>query len=154
MQAIYRLTKARYQNAAFSGEGSARGDGRFHRRGARVVYAADVPAGALLEIIAHTEAHSRLRHDYVLFEVRFDPDEHLLAVPPEALPSGWRVVPWPAETQEIGIFWYERQTSVVLEVPSALVPRQHNYLINVTHPQFEELQIRGPEPFEIDARLA
>jgi RES domain-containing protein len=154
MQRIYRLTKARYADTAFSGEGSMRYDGRWHRRGIRIVYASDAPASALLEVIAHTEAHSRLQHDYVLFEVRLDPDEHLLTVGSDMLPDDWRAVPWPTSTQEIGTFWHEEQASVVLDVPSAVVPRQRNVLVNVAHPRFNELQIQEPEPFEIDSRLA
>ena len=154
MQRIYRLTKARYADTAFSGEGSIRYDGRWHRRGIRIVYASDAPASALLEVIAHTEAHNRLQHDYVLFEVRLDPDEHLLTVGSDMLPDDWRAVPWPTSTQEIGTFWHEEQASVVLDVPSAVVPRQRNFLVNVAHPRFNELQIQEPEPFEIDSRLA
>lgn len=154
MQRIYRLTKARYADTAFSGEGSIRYDGRWHRRGIRIVYASDAPASALLEVIAHTEAHNRLQHDYVLFEVRLDPDEHLLTVGSDMLPDDWRAVPWPTSTQEIGTFWHEEQASVVLDVPSAVVPRQRNVLVNVAHPRFNELQIQEPEPFEIDSRRA
>ena len=129
-------------------------DGRWHRRGVRVAYASGTPAGALLEVIAHTEASSRLEHPYVLFEICFDADEHLLKAGPDVLPEDWRAVPWPVSTQEIGALWTEQQASVVLEVPSAVVPRQRNYLINVAHPRFEELEVHGPDPFEIDARLA
>ena len=154
MQRIYRLTKARYADTALSGEGSIRYDGRWHRRGIRIVYASDAPASALLEVIAHTEAHNRLQHDYVLFEVRLDPDEHLLTVGSDMLPDDWRAVPWPTSTQEIGMFWHEEQASVVLNVPSAVVPRQRNFLVNVAHPRFNELQIQEPEPFEIDSRRA
>ena len=154
MQRIYRLTKARYADTAFSGEGSIRYDGRWHRRGIRIVYASDAPASALLEVIAHTEAHNRLQHDYVLFEVRLDPDEHLLTVGSDMLPDDWRAVPWPTSTQEIGMFWHDEQASVVLNVPSAVVPRQRNVLVNVAHPRFNELQIQEPEPFEIDSRRA
>ena len=153
MQSTYRLTKAGYAESAFSGKGSARRDGRWHRHGVHLAYASDTPAGAILEVIAHTEASSRLEHDYVLFDVRFDPDEHLLTVEADVLPANWRAIPWPASTQEIGMFWYEEQASTVLEVPSAVVPRQYNYLINTQHPRFEELLVEGPAPFEIDARL-
>ena len=153
MQSIYRLTKARYADDAFSGDGSMRFDGRWHRRGVRIAYASDAPASALLEVIAHTEATSRLQHDYVLFEIRLDPDEHLLTVGPDLLPDDWRAVPWPASTQEIGTFWYDEQASVVFDVPSAVVPHQRNFVLNVVHSRFEELEINGPESFEIDPRL-
>lgn len=127
-------------------------DGRWHRQGIQIVYASDTPAGALLEVIVHTDATNRLKHDYVLFEIHVDPDD-ILTIGPNLLPDDWRADPWPASTQEIGTFWYRQQASVVLEVPSAVVPHQRNYLVNVAHPNFEELEIQGPDPFEIDPRL-
>jgi RES domain-containing protein len=116
------------------------------------VYSPDTPAGALLEVVVHTDASNRLKHDYVLFEVRVDPDD-ILTIGPNLLPNDWRADPWPASTQEIGTFWHRQHASVVLEVPSAVVPHQRNYLVNVVHPNFEELEIQGPDPFEIDSRL-
>ena len=75
MQRSYRLTKARYADTAFSGEGSMRYDGRWRRRGIHIVYASNPPVSTLLGVIAHTEAHSRPQHDHVLFKIRLDPDE-------------------------------------------------------------------------------
>ena len=151
---IYRLTKAKYQVSAFSGMGAVQHAGRWHRAGRPVVYASDTPAGALLEIIVHTEAAVLLGHRYVLFSVEIDRARHLLRLEPALWPSDWRAALWPASTQRIGAGWLEGQDSVVLEVPSAIVPHQSNYLINPEHPRFEELQIAGPDPFEIDPRLA
>lgn len=151
---IYRLTKARHQETAFTGYGALQSDGRWHQAGVPVVYASDTPAGALLEIIAHTEASSLLRHAYVLFTIRFQPDRHLLVLEPEAWPADWRAFPWRSASQHVGTRWMQDQDSVVLQVPSAIVPQQHNYLINPQHPRFEELQVEGPTPFEIDTRLA
>ena len=150
---IYRLTKAKYQETAFAGIGALRSAGRWHRAGTPVVYASDAPASALLEIIAHTEAAALLAHRYVLFAIDLVPARHLLVLEPSALPADWRAPLWPRSTQVIGTRWFEDADSVVLEVPSAVVPRQRNYLINPRHPRFEELRITGPAPFEIDPRL-
>jgi len=38
-------------------------------------------------------------------------------------------------------------------VPSVIIPREMNYLINPAHPQFEELIWREPQPFRFDPRL-
>jgi RES domain-containing protein len=47
----------------------------------------------------------------------------------------------------------EEEASLALEVPSAVVPRQRNYLVNAMHPGFEEAEMIGPEPFPVDTRL-
>lgn len=150
---IYRLTKKKYQDTAFTGSGAVRSAGRWHPAGVPVVYASDTPAGALLEIIAHTEASSLLGHAYVLFTIDLDRDRHLLVLEPEVWPADWRALRWPTSTQAIGTRWFQDQDSVILQVPSVIVPQQHNFLINPQHPHFEELEIDGPTPFEIDPRL-
>jgi RES domain-containing protein len=38
-------------------------------------------------------------------------------------------------------------------VPSALVPREANYLVNPEHPDTSRLTVSDPEPLEWDARL-
>lgn len=152
-ETIYRLTKTRYQDTAFSGQGASRTGGRWHETGTPVVYASDSPAGALLEIIVHTAASSVVRHPHVLFSVHFDPDRHLLVLDPDRCPDDWRALRWPHSTQRIGTRWFRDRDSVVLQVPSVIVPLHRNYLINPEHPLFPELQVDGPFAFDIDPRL-
>ena len=101
----------------------------------------------------HTEAVALLRHRYVLYTLDLGHERHLLALTPGDLPADWRSPLWPASTQAVGTRWFADQDSVVLEVPSAIVPHAQNYLLNPQHPLFGELVIQGPEPFELDSRL-
>ncbi len=43
--------------------------------------------------------------------------------------------------------------SLVLRVPSAIVPSSSNYLINPAHSRFTVAVIEKPEPFAFDPRL-
>lgn len=147
---IYRLTKATYAETAFAG---SRGRGRWHQMGTSVVYAADQPATALLETLVHATRADLVRAPYVVFEITLVEDRHLLRLPPEMLPADWQAWPWPESTQEIGTYWFQSQASAVLEVPSAVIPYHRNYLINPSHPDFQELRIEGPTPFPVDVRL-
>lgn len=151
---IYRLTKATYQDTAFSGVGALRSAGRWHPVGMPIVYASDTPAGALFEVMVHTEAAALLSHAYVLFAIDLERDRHLLVLEPEGWPDDWRALTWPASTQQIGRRWFQDQDSAILQVPSAVVPQQHTYLVNPPHPHVQELRIEGPMPFDIDPRLA
>ncbi len=148
---IYRLVKRAYTESAFRG---SRGRGRWHRLGIPMVYGADQPATALLETLVHAERTRLLEAPYVLFEITLDEDRHLLRLPSSMWPSDWQAWPWPESTQEIGSYWFERQESVVLEVPCAVAPYHRNYLINPRHPAFSELPVEGPSNFPIDPRLA
>lgn len=149
----WRLTKAKYQETTLSSYGSMPHGGRWHRKGIPVVYAADSPALALLETMVHIEETDLPAFAYRALPIRFD-EEHLTVLDEKDLPEDWNTWPWPASTQHLGARWLEEQRSVVLRVPSAIVPHQSNYLINPTHPDFSQLEVGPAEPFPIDPRLA
>jgi RES domain-containing protein len=49
--------------------------------------------------------------------------------------------------------WIDTCASAVLQVPSTAVPAEHNYLLNPKHPEFNEIIIEMPVPFEFNERL-
>jgi RES domain-containing protein len=150
---IWRLSKAKYANDALSGYGARLHAGRWHRKGLSMVYLAGSPALALLEKLVHVNRPEELTgFDWKVVSVTAE-ERHVQPLSEEDLPSNWDAWPWPASTQRIGSRWFEEQKSVVLAVPSAVVPHQRNYLLNPTHPQLESLEIGEPEPFPIDRRL-
>lgn len=153
---IYRLTQRRYQESAYAGIGSLRYNGRWHRAGIPVVYAAESPAVALLEVLVHVERPSLVRMDLVVVPCTFDESlmEPVAAYAGGAgLPDDWRTFPWPMSTQAIGMRWFEAGRSVVLEVPSAVIPSAKNYLLNPEHPKFAHVALGTSEPFDVDLRL-
>ena len=60
---------------------------------------------------------------------------------PEDLPAEWRRHPGPPELRDIATRWAEAGETVVLQVPSAIVPGEHNFLLNPRHPDFGRLAI-------------
>lgn len=146
----YRLTQRRYAKTAFSGAGSLQHNGRWHQAGCAVVYAAESIAVALLEIMVHVERPRLLAMDLVVVPCQFD---EALIERPAALPDDWRAFPWPASTQQLGTRWFDEARSPVLDVPSAVLPRARNFLINPAHPAFGDITIAPPEPLDFDPRL-
>jgi RES domain-containing protein len=56
--------------------------------------------------------------------------------------------------RHLGSDWYRSVTSLVLKVPSVLVPNEFNYILNTRHPDFERLvKQTGTEDFDWDLRL-
>lgn len=53
----------------------------------------------------------------------------------------------------IGDDWLDSKATPVLEVPSVLVPRQMNYLINPEHPLIGAIKVVENTPFALDSRL-
>lgn len=147
----WRIVKAKFAARAFDGEGARRFGGRWNNRGTAMVYTAGSRALAVLEMLVHLEASELLRH-YRLIPVTFD--QHVVNVlDRKILPANWRRRPPPASVRAIGDDWIASTKSVVLRVPSVIVPDENNYLINVSHPQFGKLVIGSPRPFRFDPRL-
>jgi RES domain-containing protein len=59
----------------------------------------------------------------------------------------------PKAFQQLGDEWLQHNGSAVLRVPSVLVPRQWNLLLNPEHPLFAAIQIIDQAPFAFDSRL-
>lgn len=147
----WRIVKTKFAGQAFDGEGARLYGGRWNSPGVRMVYTSESLALAALEILAHLGRSSALA-SYSRCAVHFD-SALVTSLDRTLLPADWRVYPAPAELQSLGNSWITGKTSAVLEVPSALVETESNYLINPLHPDFGSLIIESPEPFDFDPRL-
>ncbi len=146
-----RYAKERVAGGAFSGEGARRYGGRWNSRGMAIAYTAGSRSLALLEVLVHMESTRLLEH-YVLIPVTFDL-HHVETLSDAVLPADWQAHPAPASTQALGEEWVRGERSVVLRVPSVILPAEPNYLLNPLHADFAELEIGEPEALNVDPRL-
>lgn len=151
MARAFRLVKRRHAARAFDGEGARRFGGRWNPPGVAVVYASDSIALAALELLVHLDDVAHVS-GFVLCAIEL-PDALIEPLAARRLPAAWRSAPPPDALQAIGSAWAQARRSVVLRVPSAVVPREHNYLLNPLHPDFRKLTPATPEAFELDPRL-
>jgi RES domain-containing protein len=128
--------------ADLSGEGARRVGGRWNRRGTAVVYLAEHPALAVLEVLVHLDLPPELLpDDYVL--MRAD-----LPFRPET-----PVLDRPYRPEDIGNEWLRSAASPLLRVPSVLVPHAFNLLLNPAHRTAPRAKILSVEPFVFDPRF-
>jgi RES domain-containing protein len=147
----WRLIKANHADAAFAGEGTKRWGGRWNSKGVRVVYTAESLPLATLEVIGHALFYDALKN-FVCIPVDFSP-RLSQSIFIEDLPDNWQADPIPESVRKIGDRWVQNQESVLLQVPSAIIPFEYNYLINPSLPDFERLVIHSPQKFYFDPRL-
>ena len=148
----YRLVKRKWRQAAFDGEGARLYGGRWNSKGKACIYLAGSESLAMLEVMVHLDDYQLLTH-YALLEVTLQKSS-LMSLSADSLPKDWAVEPAPASTAEIGDNWLESQSSLALAVPSAVVPRERNYLINPQHSHFQALVNSATEiAFTPDKRL-
>jgi RES domain-containing protein len=151
MTRAWRLIKAEHADEAFTGEGARRGGGRWNSKGVRIVYTSGSLSLATLEVMVHTHFYSALKN-YVCISIDFEPIL-LHSITVEDLPANWKADPIPQSVKEVGNRWIKNQDSVILKVPSVIIPVEYNYLINPSHPDFEKVVIHLPQKFAFDLRL-
>ncbi len=70
------------------------------------------------------------------------------------LPSNWRSFAAYSVLQKIGSGWYNMQDSLILKIPSAVIPLEYNYMINAEHPAFHiKVSLVRTEDYFWDSRL-
>lgn len=93
--------------------------------------------------------------EYVALPLRLVEEERelLMCLAKEDLPEDCQAWSWSSSTQALGTRWMREARSAVLEVLSAVVPHERNYLVNSQHSHFEELEIGALEVFPVHPRL-
>lgn len=152
MLTAYRICKTKYAATWFDGEGAYRFGGRWNARGTRLLYTAGSLSLAALEMLVHlNDEEILLAYSYATAE--FNENLILSVEDFRSLPENWSDSPPQLEIQRIGDEWAREQASVVLKVPTSILPVEFNYLINVQHPEFSKVKLGEPQTFNFDERL-
>lgn len=146
----FNIRKAKYANQLVA-SGIAN---RWNREDEFVIYAGGSIALSVLELLAHRSS-IRIGEGYRLLSIQLDIGiEDLMEIHVQDLPEDWKSIKSYPLLQEIGSDWYNNQKSLVLKIPSALVPWEYNYMINTLHPLFKEkVSLLSVEDFEWDVRF-
>lgn len=140
---IWRIS--RY--ADLSGLGGEISAGRWNQVKTPIVYCADHPATALLEILVHVDAED-LPQKYQLLEIEV-PDP-VQATSPD-LAEGW--TDDLMGTQRIGSDFIRAAMHSVMRVPCVIVPFTNNFLLNPALLERDGIGIVGVTEHPFDARL-
>ena len=133
-----------------SGAGGLSASGRWHTRGRRVIYGASSPALAVLEVLVHLEIDASDHPlGYHLIEIQAPDDVMDLEL--RALRKTWQSREF--DTQALGDAWLAAGETLLLRVPSAVVPGSWNFLINPGHPRMRRVRIVTTTPDPFDRRL-
>ena len=152
MRTAFRLVKERHARGAFDGEGARRFGGRWNHKGTGVVYLSGSLALAALEQFIHL-GREGLSLSFVYFEVLIPDGVSLTKIDRKDLPGDWRSEPSSPTTMDIGTGWIHSGGSALLQVPSAVIPIEFNYLLNTAHREMKLIKIGRPVPFAFDPRM-
>lgn len=145
---VYRITKTRYADSLIASGGAA----RWNDRGHFVIYTAASRALACLENIVHRSGEG-LQDDFRVMLIYVPDQLSIEIVSLNQLPTNWSAPESYPICQTLGHNWLSRAGSAVLQVPSAMIPNESNYLLNPQHPDFRQIHLLGHEPFLFNSRL-
>jgi RES domain-containing protein len=148
---VYRLCKEAYLND-LSGRGAEINGGRWNNKGLPALYTASSRALAVLEVAVHVP-FGIIPTDYYMTAIGMPDDTAIHKLNITDLPTNWNRNPIVKSTQYIGDNFLKANKQLVLQVPSATVPGDYNFVINPNHPDFTSLKTMFTEPFEFDSRL-
>ncbi|HOY42729.1 MAG TPA: RES family NAD+ phosphorylase [Chitinophagales bacterium] len=148
---VYRISGQRFAND-LSGTGARLNGGRWNSVGLSLLYAASYRSLALLEILVHT-TNNYVPDDLMLITIEI-PDTILIKeILHEEISDELNRKKAQAQFQTIGDKWIKSQTSLILKVPSVIIPEEFNYLINPLHKDFHKVKIKETKLFRFDDRL-
>lgn len=145
---VFRIVAKKY-----SKELSASGrPGRWNHSDQAIIYCSESRSLATLELlVGRGGINTGIGYQLLVIEV---PDVSTESVGVEQLPQAWRSLNSYSYLQQIGSDWYQRSDTLLLKVPSAVVPQEFNFLINYSHPDFRKtVKIRDNESYFWDERL-
>lgn len=134
-----------------SGGGARRRGGRWNSQGRPVVYMSATLSLCVLENLVHMVSVPMMRSfKSIWVDI---PEAIVHTINKKNLPSSWKAVPAPGATQKLGDQWYDNKISPVLKVPSTVIPKEWNFVINPTHQDYSKLKVGEIHGFEMDKRL-
>jgi RES domain-containing protein len=141
----------KYAADDLSGGGAAARPGRWNEAKQPVVYAAPTIAMAVLETAAHVDAGGLPLNRFL---VRIDvPEGDWMAreeLDPAKLPPAWSAIPAGRTSVKIGTDWLTSARTLILLVPSVIVPEERAALINPLHFNAKKLSASVVRTFAYD----
>ena len=145
---VYRITLKKWSKS-LKGSGYP---GRWNSKGVFVIYSTGSRALASLENLVHRSGEG-LNNLFAVMRICVPDQLSILELEQSELPQYWFDYENYQPCQKIGDKWIEDGEYPILKVPSAIIRKEYNYLINPNHPQFHLIEIIEVEEFEFDLRL-
>jgi RES domain-containing protein len=134
-----------------SGEGAFLYGGRWNSKGTRIVYLGSSLAQSAMELLVHLD-RPKVLMAFNKMSVSFE-ESLVQHIPLKDLPGNWSEPSMASSVQDVGDLWAKEQGSLILHVPSAVIPGEYNYLFNPIHPDVSKAKMSNIISFNFDPRV-
>jgi RES domain-containing protein len=133
------------------GVGARDHGGRWSLPGTAAIYTGQSIAIAALETLVHTSGV--VPPDLVVVRVDLPDPYTAEAAAPKNLPRDWHSLPPRPGSMNFGSQWARENRSLVLYVPSVVIPEALNGVLNPNHPEFRGVEMTIERDFHYDPRI-
>lgn len=146
---VFRISSEKYSGALTASGVS----NRWNKDNQFAIYTGESRSLSTLENIVHLNVMPVINFEVMVISIA--DDENLFKrILINDLPSDWRSDAQYPKLQDIGSEWYTNQESLILQVPSATIPQEFNYIINIMHSDFsKKVSLVKNEQYFWDKRL-
>ena len=148
---VFRICNTVYSND-ISGNGSKMYGGRWNNKGVPVLYTSSTRALAALEILVHISTNNVQPINFSILSINL-PENSIDEIPFTALKTEIDKNGLNSNFKFIGDNWIKSNSSLLLKVPSIVIPEEYNYLVNPLHKNFNKVKIVENKLFRFDNRL-
>ena len=146
---VFRIAGNEYIDD-LSGYGAKLNGGRWNREGVAVLYTGSSIALCAWEYWVHLPEMITLSQNAFSVATIQIPDTSLHVIAANDLPADW-------ETEDDALFgitdkWINNKAHLAMQVPSAVIVNECNYLINPLHLLFAEIHLESVAQFQFDKR--
>lgn len=147
---VYRIASEKYASQLIP----SGAQNRWNKKGEYVLYTGSSISLSTLELIVHRN-FIKPEITYNVMVISIPDDENFRkTINPEELPENWRKFEAYSRLQKIGSDWYNSKETLILKVPSAIIPSEFNFIINTEHQNFKNnVLLVGTENYFWDERL-
>ena len=146
---IYRISHPLFSKDLM-GTGAKLHGGRWNSEGVPMLYTAEHISLSILEMLVHSNFSD---YEIALHLVYIQaPDASAV----QSIQLNKLKKSWPTDlsyTRFIGDEFIRSKQALLLKVPSVIVPEEHNFIINPTHPDFKKITLLQTQSFKPDKRL-
>ena len=148
---VYRIAKTRHIYD-LTGTGARLFGGRWNHKGIGMIYTSETRSLASLEFLVHV-THAIFPTDLSIASIKIPDSVSSKEILIADLPDNWNKYPAPLKLADIGTRWALSNETLLLRVPSVVVPHEFNILINPSHPDITKISILKVEQYKFDDRL-
>ena len=146
---VFKICREKYSHSLEASGAS----NRWNKKDEFVIYTGSSRSLSTLEMVAH-RSYINISNQYKLLIISISDELLIKEIEIKDLPENWKSIEAYVELQEIGSKWYQSNESLVLKVPSAIIPQEFNYIINTRHPLFAtHIILKDVDDFAWDNRL-